>query len=129
MALSERLIERVGGAAGAGVGIGAVLIGRPAARLLGRGVRSLTKGTIKGCLLLEHHTRNTLTGIGTGWQRLYDEAQTELRAEAPDRKKRVRASGSPSEPGKVVTEPRSADVEAATGNDSAVVASSQEIQS
>jgi DNA uptake protein ComE-like DNA-binding protein len=87
MALTDELIERLGGATGAGVGAGlaALLLVPRVARPLGRGLRSVAKGVIKGYLVLSERTRSAVAEAGEELQQLYTEAQEEAGALAAGR--------------------------------------------
>lgn len=87
MALTDELIERLGGATGAGVGAGlaALLLVPRVARPLGRGLRSMAKGAIKGYLVLSERTRSAVAEAGEELQQLYTEAQAEAGALAAGR--------------------------------------------
>jgi DNA uptake protein ComE-like DNA-binding protein len=82
MAFTDELIERLGGATGAGVGAGlaALLLVPRVARPLGRGLRSMAKGAIKGYLVLSERTRSAVAEAGEELQQLYTEAQAEAGA-------------------------------------------------
>jgi DNA uptake protein ComE-like DNA-binding protein len=87
MALTDELIERLGGATGAGVGAGlaALLLVPRVARPLGRGLRSVAKGAIKGYLVLAERTRSAVAEAGEELQQLYTEAQEKAGALAAGR--------------------------------------------
>lgn len=89
--LTEELIERIGGTAGIGaVGLAALFLAPQVARPLGRGLRALAKGAIKGYLIVAHRTRAAVEEATDEWQSLYDEARAEISGEAPGRDGRVR---------------------------------------
>jgi competence ComEA-like helix-hairpin-helix protein len=87
MALTEELIERMGGSTGAGVGAGlaALILAPRFARPLGRGLRSLAKGAIKGYLLVSERAREAVADASDELQQLYTEAQAEAGARAAGR--------------------------------------------
>jgi competence ComEA-like helix-hairpin-helix protein len=82
MAFTEELIERLSGGTGAGLGAGlaALLLAPRLVRPLGRGLRSLAKGAIKGYLVVAERTRAAVAEAGDELQQLYTEVQAEAGA-------------------------------------------------
>src|SRR5262245_12910843 len=87
MAITEELFERMGGTTGAGVGAGlaALILAPRFARPLGRGLRSLAEGAIKGYLLVSERARDAVAEASDELQQLYTEVRTEADALAAGR--------------------------------------------
>jgi DNA uptake protein ComE-like DNA-binding protein len=88
-ALAEVLIERIGGRAGIGVGLAALLLTPRLARPLGRSLRVLAKGAIKGYLIVSYRARTAVNEAADEWLHVYEEARSAADGEAAGRNGRL----------------------------------------
>jgi hypothetical protein len=93
--LTEEIAERLGGTAGVGVGIAALFLAPRVARPVGRGLRAVAKGAIKGYLLMAHRARAAVDEASDEWLSLFDEARTEVGRAAPGWNGRVEEETTP----------------------------------
>src|SRR5215211_635408 len=77
MAFTEELLERASGSTILGVGLGVLFLGPVLVPALGRGLRPVAKGAIKGYLALTERSREMFAETGERLQDLYAEAQSE----------------------------------------------------
>jgi DNA uptake protein ComE-like DNA-binding protein len=74
-------------------GIAALLLAPRVAKPMGRGLRALAKGAIKGYLIVSHRARVAVDEAADEWQSLYDQARNEAGREAPGRNGRLAENG------------------------------------
>src|SRR5687768_9083221 len=110
MGLPEDLLERASSPAVLGVGLGVLFLGPVLVPAVGRGLRPIAKGAIKGYLALSERTREMFAETGERLQDLYAEAQAEYTGadgstqpaeETPARKRATRGES----PGEAQPEP------------------------
>jgi len=87
--LPEELFERIGGTTGVGIGIAALLLAPRVARPLGRSLRALAKGAIKGYLVISSRARTAVNEAADEWLHVYQEARSEANGEAASRNGRL----------------------------------------
>jgi hypothetical protein len=78
MAFFEDVAERLGGSTGLGIGVAAAVLAPTLLPVLGRGLRPLAKGAIKGYLLMTTRARTAVSDAGERLQDLYAEARSEV---------------------------------------------------
>jgi competence ComEA-like helix-hairpin-helix protein len=94
MSLTEELMERLGSTTGVGAaGVAALLLAPRVSRPVGRGLRALAKGAIKGYLIVRTRARTAIDEAADEWQSLYDQARAEIAERAPGRNGRVAENG------------------------------------
>jgi hypothetical protein len=77
MGLTEELLERASAPTVLGVGLGALFLAPVLVPAVGRGLRPVVKGAIKGYLTVADRSRELLAEAGERMQDLYAEAQAE----------------------------------------------------
>lgn len=73
----EDIGERLGAWGWVGAGLGVVILAPKLIPALGRGLRPVAKGTLKGCMALTDKTRGVLAETGERWHDLVAEARAE----------------------------------------------------
>ena len=81
MGFTEELLERASGSTILGVGLGVLFLGPVLIPAVGRGLRPIAKGAIKGYLALTERSREMFAETGERLQDLYAEAQSEYAGE------------------------------------------------